>query len=403
MPRADAHPTQNRLLSASLAGRVDGSGSGKTALSEISYYDVAVIGGGPAGTAAAITTCGARLRTLLLERRTEDRFQVGEGLPPDARSLLVKLGILPRFEADGHLPSYGTEAAWGSETLESNDFLSHPYGHGWHLDRTRFDASLRARAQEVGSVIQAGTRPIAVERSHKGGWQLRVQGVDGPHIIRARWIVDASGRKAWLATRLGVQRKTEDLLLGTVALFGVRPDAEDRDTLTLVEAVEYGWWYTARVPTGRRVVVFHTDSDNPVFRDAQTWEGFRQLLDRTEHIKTRLKSYHRPPLLLPRAALANSARILQPGGDGWIATGDAVAAYDPLSSQGILLALYGGLLAGQTITQELVGETGAMERYTDQIDTLYNDYLRQRARYYRQERRWPDSLFWRRRSEERLA
>src|SRR5205085_10968020 len=107
--------------------------------------DLAVIGGGPAGTAAAITASLAGLRSVIVERCAGTPFRIGEALPPDARRLLDNLGTLPRFEADGHLPSHGTESTWGAENLAGNDFIRNPYGHGWHLDRVRFDASLRDR------------------------------------------------------------------------------------------------------------------------------------------------------------------------------------------------------------------------------------------------------------------
>lgn len=68
--------------------------------------------------------------------------------------------------------------------------------------------------------------------------------------------MDASGRPAALARRLGADRRKHDRLVAVFA--SVRASAVDADARTLVEAVPEGWWYTARVPGGRRVVAFLT-------------------------------------------------------------------------------------------------------------------------------------------------
>jgi hypothetical protein len=57
---------------------------------------------------------------------------------------------LDRFQNDGHLPSHGIQAAWGSAELFDTDFIFNPYGTGWHLDRRRFDAMLASHADQCG-------------------------------------------------------------------------------------------------------------------------------------------------------------------------------------------------------------------------------------------------------------
>src|SRR5262245_6386708 len=76
-------------------------------------FDVAVVGAGPAGAAAALTLRRRDLSVVLLESRPAPAWQIGETLPPAARPLLQTLGILADFESDGHLPSYGNHSAWG--------------------------------------------------------------------------------------------------------------------------------------------------------------------------------------------------------------------------------------------------------------------------------------------------
>ena len=91
-------------------------------------YDIAVIGGGRAGAAAARMLAAGGCRTLLVDR--PGRRRMGESLPPAARTLLGELGAWDRFQTDGHLPCYGNESLWGSSTVHSTDFIRTPYGHG---------------------------------------------------------------------------------------------------------------------------------------------------------------------------------------------------------------------------------------------------------------------------------
>ena len=55
----------------------------------------------------------------------------------------------------------GTVAVWGSETPYENDFIFNPYGNGWHIDRSRFDAMLARAAEEAGATVSLSARVIS--------------------------------------------------------------------------------------------------------------------------------------------------------------------------------------------------------------------------------------------------
>jgi flavin-dependent dehydrogenase len=84
-------------------------------------------------------------------------------------------------------------------------------------------------------------------------------------------------------------------------------------------------------------------------------------------------------------------------GDAWLAVGDAATTFDPLSSQGILKSLRSGVLASYAVTDYFKGTTKGLEKYEALAAREFKDYLASRAEFYGQERRWPDSPFWRRR------
>lgn len=81
--------------------------------------------------------------------------------------------------------------------------------------------------------------------------------------------------------------------------------------------------------------------------------------------------------------------------------GDPALAFDPLSSQGILTALYGGLCAAGAIGAELAGMPGRVAAFAEELDRVRATYRRNRQRIYAEERRWADLDFWRRRARPR--
>ncbi len=353
-------------------------------------FDALIAGGGPAGSAAAIVLGRADRRVLLVDAAPARpmRLQVGESLPPAARPLLRDLGLLDGVERAAHLPSAGTVSAWGSSELEANDFVADPNGSGWHLDRRRFDRMLREMAAGAGVELREGVGARLVG-GRGGAWRVRLGRGRGEE-VGARVLIDATGRRAVAARSLGARRDRRDRLVALVAV--VAAQEGDLDARTLVEAVAEGWWYTALVPGGRRVVAFLTDSDL-VPGDARTAAGFRSLLSRTEHIARLVPAVS----IQPQTEPAFGSLLDPPAGDGWLAIGDAALAFDPLSSQGILTALYTGLVGAEAVEGHLDGFSTTLDSYRQRIAAIATAYQRNLGRAYAAETRWPLRPFWARR------
>ncbi len=116
-------------------------------------FDAVVVGGGPAGSSAAIKLSQAGLRVLLTEAGALLRFKIGEFRPPAAKPLRDVLGGLGLCAEGRLLLSFGSVGVWAGECPMFQDFIRDPNGHGWHLDRARFDADLRAAAVEAGAIV----------------------------------------------------------------------------------------------------------------------------------------------------------------------------------------------------------------------------------------------------------
>jgi flavin-dependent dehydrogenase len=357
---------------------------------------VAVIGGGPAGAVTAHVIAAAGHRVVLIGRAHRRGPPLGEALVPSARTILAELGLLKAFTADGHRPSFGNESAWGSASVQRTDFIRSPYGHGWHLDRARFDAMLRESARAASTAVLEASRLRAFRDDGQGTWSLDVEAPGTMTRTRSRWLVDATGRSRFIARQLGVRRIGDDRLLAFSALF--RPGrGGDVDSLSFVESVEDGWWYTALLLSGARTATFFTDADLEAAHAARTGPGFLRGLATTLHVQTRLAAFGYEMVEGPQATDARASRLHRLQGTRWLAVGDAALCFDPLSSQGLLTALYGGLKAGQALVRELAGDGGPLGEYEEAMLQVYRHYEANRLHVYRCERRWPHGLFWRRR------
>ena len=333
---------------------------------------------------------------VLVERRADNLQRIGESLPPAARRLLADMGLLGAFLAEGHLPCHGNRAVWGDVAVHETDFLRDADGHGWHLDRCRFDAWLRFVAIERGAALLRPAKLAAIERDGEG-WRASLMTRDGPVGLTAAFVIDSGGRAAPLARRLGaVRRPLGDRLVCGWVYGEARTNADDAGFST-VEAVEDGWWYTAPLPGQRRALAYFTDADLPAAQLAHDRGMLVASATATAAIGPLIDECAFVPL---RGGIrAAHSSVLDCTGPGWIAAGDASISFDPISSQGLLHALFTGLAAAAAADQYLMGRAAALGEYQRVIDRVKIAYLNHLTSCYASETRWPTARFWRRRAE----
>lgn len=345
-------------------------------------WDAVIAGAGPAGAVAACVLARSGRRVLLADATPPGAFKVGEALPGAATRLLSSLD-LPVLQSGPHAAIGGNLCSWGSSQLIADDFMRHPDGAAWRLDRSRFDADLLAEAIRSGA-DHCATGVKTVQR-RDDNWIVQLE---NGTVTAARWIVDASGRRAAIARRLGAKRRRDASL---IALYRVgTPAAGFELNRTVIEAAPHGWWYAARLPSGAPIAGFHTRSRHA--RTIVSGADWRAALDRTAHVARLLKGamFDRPLVVLE----ACGAQLDRFGGEGWVACGDAAMSFDPISGQGIFSALYGGMEAARVADAGLRGRSAALGAYATRLASIRRLYLARCAGVYRNEGRWAGEPFW---------
>src|SRR5262245_36913033 len=356
--------------------------------------DVLVVGAGPAGATVALNLAPL-CQVAVVDLRARPGPRIGESLPPAARRLLTDMGLWESFSAQDHSPCYANRAAWGSAQPVETDFLRDPDGHGWHIDRARFELWLRAVAVDRGALLLAPARMRSMEWNGSR-WRARLSTTTGSIELTARLVIDAAGRAAPVARRAGAHRERQDRLFCSW-LYGEADPCGHGAGLTYVEAEEHGWWYTAPVPGGRRVLAFHTDADLPEARAFANPKLLPQRVPPNGELTAILSDSRFTPTEHGGVTAAHSAVLHPFAGPSWLAVGDAALSVDPLSSQGLLNALYTGLAAAEAAERRLAGDADALPQYQDCLTRVHTAYRAHLAHWYGVETRWTNSPFWKRR------
>ena len=348
---------------------------------------IAVVGAGPAGCAVALTLRRyvPELTVALVSVPAPDGPAAGETLSPGVMPLLNYLGIQQDFLNIRQLPTGGTASAWGSRHVFERNYIFTGRGAGWHLDRARFDAWLLAKAEAAGAQCLHGRARLRNATRSEGRWSVELE---CGRTVTADFLVDATGRSAQLARQQGSPPKRDDALVADIRWY--THDQPQRSSAgALVESVSDGWWYSATLPGQRAVAMFMTDSD---LRNQSSWED---RLASAPATRARLEPCRPTGETAVRAA--NSQCSSTVSASGWVAAGDAAAAFDPVSSLGIGFSLRSGMEAARVAAAAAEQDDGAAAAYTESVARIYADYRRRLRGIYQHEGRWPQAPFWARR------
>ena len=356
-----------------------------------SRTDLAIVGGGPAGSAAALTLRrhAPGLSVQVLEAGDYTSARPGEVLPALARSLLDQLGVLPAFEAAGFVVGRAVAAAWADPDLAEKHSIFSARGPGWHLDRARFDRLLADAAAAAGARLRTGTAVRSAVPDGEG-WRLLLANGDE---VAACAVVWATGRSWRLARSLDAQVRVHDELVALGHFF----EGVEGDHRTIIEARSEGWWYSADLPGQRRIICCMTDPAVARTLELRTDAGWWRAFEATWHMASLVSDKASAGPIEVRSA--GTVTLEPAAGRRWVAAGDTLFAADPLSSRGLVHALRSGVLAAYAAMDMLDGrEAESLRRYAMMRDHGFTGYARSLAGHYAAAARWPDAPFWQRRT-----
>lgn len=349
--------------------------------------DACVIGAGPAGCVMAARLAHLGLTVCLVERASFPRCRLGESLSPGVLTLLETIGARHAVEAAGVTRVRTVLSNWEGSLAERVD----PQEQGVLVDRGRFDAVLMARARSLGVVVW---QPAVVrERTQRSdGWDLVVDAGGTAHRLRARVLVDATGRTGYFPGR---RRLTGPR---TVALYayweGRRLPAQPR-----IETGANVWYWGVPLPDGPYNTLAFVDGTSlrgrsRSSRDAYFHEliGASGLMDGCDRprIIGRVLAADATPYLDERSVSRTHLKV-----------GDAALAIDPLSSSGVQKAIQtalSGAIVVNTLLRRAECAEAAIRFYRDSLTQAGDRHRAWATGHYATVSAREPGSFWRTRS-----
>jgi flavin-dependent dehydrogenase len=344
-------------------------------------WDLAVIGAGPAGVAAAVTGALAGAKVLLIARHSFRPF--AEVMPALGFASLKRIGL---WAPDLTQPDWKIQVIrswWGSDKPGEQNFLFNPHGSAVIIDRNHFDAVLRDRAVAMGVTIE--NTKIHSILNYKTSWQINLS-KSNPQYAKRLLIATGQASSGLLATSVfRVNRQIAAAVFWHTSN-GEMPDAEMR-----ISSDSNGWWYSFCPMLNYRMAVYLCEPD---FAHENKRKDSQWLINKMPIVIAK------PPQngkLAYMAAQSSCSR--NPTGPGWALAGDTRLKIDPLSGLGVVRALEDGQRVARFLLND--PDQAARKRFRIQhIEEFYSLYHKQ-TEYYRMEQRYK-SNFWQSRQQSSL-
>jgi geranylgeranyl reductase family protein len=344
-------------------------------------YDVLVVGGGPAGSAAAYWLALAGHDVLVVEKKTFPREKTcGDGLTPRAVHQLDEMGLTKRLE-DFHRYE-GLRAVAHGKTLEMT-WPSHPVypSHGYVVRRRDLDTFVAENAVEAGATLWQGTAAVAplTRDGMVTGAIVHRDGVDVP--VEARYVVIADGANSRFGRSLGTSRNRSYPQGMAIRTYYESPlhdepwiesalDVRDRNGNSLPG---YGWIFPCADGTINVGIGLLS-----TFRDFKSVNTSHLMTEWAHTLPEHWQIDPTSPTQAPTGGRLPMGGSINPKvGPTWIVIGDAAGSINPFNGEGIDYAYETGRMAADLLSECLVTGSGQpLQRYPALLDEEYGLYFK---------------------------
>lgn len=355
-------------------------------------YDVAIIGGGPAGSTAATLLARAGRRVVVFEREKFPRFHIGESLLPFSMQAFTRLGLHEKFQRAGFMEKFGGDmcSACSPEGVKFyfEDGFRAQTDHSYQVTRAEFDKILLDHARENGGEVHEETTVERIEFDD-GGVTLSVRATDSaPRDVRAKFLIDASGRNSLVGNLFKLKKNYANLQkLSVFAHYDPvdRPAGRDGTLTRMVRATDRWFWM---IPLSETRMSIGVVTDASVYRASRKKpEDF--LADAIAEQPLLVERMNAAERVSPVQVAADfSYRNSQLVGDRWMLAGDAAGFIDPVFSSGVFLAIVSGEAAADALNVVLDQprkRRRLFRRYARMLNRAMDVYLRFVQAWYTQE------------------
>jgi flavin-dependent dehydrogenase len=351
-------------------------------------FDVAIIGGGPAGSSAGTLLAKAGRRVVIFEKAKFPRFSVGESTLPAILNTLERMGVREKIDAGGFLIKYGGEivSACGQRVrfYFRNGFKA-KRPTAYQVLRSEFDRILLEHAAESGCEVRQETSVDSFELSI-GGVTLS-PGNGGPS-VRAKYLLDCSGRNCLIGNRFRLKQSLPNLRKFSLYAYyeGVGREEGPDGTLTRMVRTKNSWFWM--IPLKGNTTSIGVVMDTEKFRSMKMSpeEALSHCIAEQPVVNEWMEKARRVTNVYATGDFSYRNKHLF--GDRWLLAGDAAGFIDPVFSSGVYLALLSGEKAADALNLVLdrpEKRAKAFRSYEQRISHVLDLYLRWATAWYTQE------------------